>query len=253
LRLIFFQRFPRGGGQWQPESTELDDPIGLRYTVNGLLPRIWWGDLGVARDGSLMAVIYPGNAEGLPKLYCHAVCYRSTDLGKTWKLAGRVLYQPDLSADPRGDDRHGFTEPGLEILKDGSLLCVMRTDDSLGRGPMYSSRSRDLGKTWSRPVPFTRSGVMPRLLLLRNGTLVLASGRPGVDLRFSFDGRGETWSDPYPLVPLSSDKSQADSCGYSDLLPLDKNSFLIVYSWFRRIGSDGLAHKSILVRRVEVK
>lgn len=72
-------------------------------------------------------------------------------------------------------------------------------------------------------------------------------------LRFRFDGRGDTWSAPYPLVPLSGDKSQADSRDHSDLLPLGKTSFLIVDSWFKRIGPDGLPHKSVLVRRVEVK
>ncbi len=173
-------------------------------------------------------------------------------MGKTWRLEGRIPYQPDLSADPKGDDRSGFTEPALEILKDGSLLSVLRTDDGLGRGPMYFSRSRDRGKTWTKPVAFTRNGVMPRLLLLGNGVLALAAGRPGLDLRFSFDGRGERWSDPHPLVPLSTDKGQADSCGYADLLPLDRNSFLVIYSWFKRPGRDGEPHKSILVRKVTI-
>ena len=253
LRLIFFRRFSKSGEAWRTESTELDDPEGFRYTVSGLFPRIWWGDMRVARDGSLLALVYPGMVQAGQRFYCTAASYRSTNQGKTWKLSGRVAYTPDLQADAHGEDRNGFTEPALEVLKDGSLLGVMRTDDGLGRGPMYLSRSRDMGKSWSKPAAFTRNGVMPRLLLLKNGTMVLSAGRPGLDLRFSFDGRGAKWSDPYPLVPVTSQNAQEDSCGYSDLLPLDANSFLVVYSWFKRPGADGQVHKSILVRRVEVR
>jgi hypothetical protein len=134
-----------------------------------------------------------------------------------------------------------------------SLHGLRRTTGGLGVGPMYLSRSPNLGKTWSKPVAFTKSRVLPRLLLLGNGVLVLGSGCPGASLRVSFDGRGERWTEPCHLVPLTSGNVQADSCGYTSLLPLDAGRFLVAYSWFRRQGADGKEHKSILVRRVEVK
>ncbi len=139
------------------------------------------------------------------------------------------------------------------MLKDGSLFVALRTTDGHGVGPMYFARSSDLGRTWSKAKPFTPTGVMPRLLLLGNGTLVMSSGRPGVDLRFSFDGHGKRWTEPRKLVPADESKPQADSCGYTDLLALDNDTFLLVYSWFKRPGADGLPHKSVLVRRVTVK
>ncbi|MCX6625876.1 MAG: sialidase family protein [Acidobacteria bacterium] len=129
---------------------------------------------------------------------------------------------------------------------------MLRTTDGLGNGPMYQARSRDLGRTWTRPMAFTPAGSMPRLLLLGNGTLVLASGRPGVDLRFSFDGLGKHWTTPRPLLPPKPSGKPGDTCGYTDLVALDKSTFLVVYSWFERPGADGLPHKAILVRRVSV-
>ena len=252
FRLIFFDRYRRGASAWERESTPLDDPKGFRYSVSGLFPRIWWGDMRLAPDQSLVAVVYPA-LDRIGKTFYHSpACYRSLDQGKSWRRRGRIRYLPDLAADPVGKQRGGFGEPALEVLRDGSLLSVLRTTDGHGLGPMYLSRSRDLGKSWTKPAAFTKYGVMPRLLLLKNGTLVLATGRPGAELRFSFDGRGENWSEAYRLVPISSDKAQGDSCGYTDLAALDDHSFLVIYSWFKRPGADGATHKAILVRRVEV-
>jgi len=252
MRLIFFNRFPAGGKSWQRESTELTGPGVLRIVLRGNLPRIWWGDLRVARDRSLVAVISPDSQESSGSIKGTVTCYRSTDSGHNWPFQGRIGYEFDPAADQKGAGRDGYSEPALEVLKDGSLLTVLRTTDGNGVGPMYYSRSKDLGRTWTRPKAFAPTGVMPRLLLLGNGTLVLTSGRPGVDLRFSFDGRGEHWTEPRPLVPADASKPQADSCGYTDLLALDRDTFLMVYTWFKRPGADGLPHKSVLVRRVTV-
>ena len=106
-----------------------------------------------------------------------------------------------------------FTEPALELLPDGSLFAVLRTTDGNGVGPLFKTRSTDQGRTWVKPEPFTETGVLPRLLQLTNGDLVLSSGRPGVDLRFSIDN-GQTWSPATTLVPIPDPpKIQADSCG----------------------------------------
>lgn len=252
LRAIHLARLPKGAPSWREERAALLDADALRYSLEGLFPIVWWGDMKVAPDKSLIAGIYPGLLDGDPSRKGGTFFYQSMDAGRSWRIRGLILYRPDLNADPQGQDRDGFTEPAFEILRDGTLLAVLRTTDGLGVGPMYASRSRDGGKTWSAPRAFTPTGVLPRLLLLANGVLVLSSGRPGVDLRFSFDGRGETWSEPSRLVPLSSEGIQVDSCGYTSLLALDENSFLIAYSWFRRPGEDGKTHKAILVRHVRV-
>lgn len=245
LQGVPLARFARGASAWAAERAQLNDPGFQRYTIQGVFPVVWWGDLNLAADRSILAVVYPRSQAG------DVACHRSTDLGRSWHLQGNIAYTPDPRADPHARGRsHGFTEPGSCLLADGSVLVMLRTTDGLGVGPLYASRSTDAGRTWSAPAVVNASGVMPRLLRLGNGALVLSYGRPGVDLRFSFDGTGATWSEPLRLVPLSSTDIQADTCGYTSLLPLTPNSFLIAYSWFKRPGSDGLPHKAVLVRRV---
>ena len=110
--------------------------------------------------------------------------------------------------------------------------------------------------------PSARAGAPASLIVwVRGGRLesrlekresARAAGRPGADVRCSFDGRGATWSEPVKLVPLSSLDVQADSCGYTSLLPLSDNPFLIACSWFKRPAEDGTTRKALLVREVKV-
>jgi len=253
LRPVWLSRMARGSSEWVQEQAVLNDPLALRYSLRELFPIVWWGDMEVAPDGSLIAGIYPGYLEGQKGFYWNTFFYVSRDNGKSWNVQGRILYEPDAAADPHSATRDGFSEPAFTLLRDGSAICIMRTSDHNGVGPMYMSRSKDLGKSWTRPAAFTKTGVLPRLLQLKNGALALSSGRPGVDLRVSFDGTGRTWSEPQTLVPVTSQELHTDSCGYTGLLPLDDQSFLIAYSHFKHKGTDGKLHKAILVRRVEVK
>jgi phosphoribosyl-AMP cyclohydrolase len=241
LRQIFFQRFRQGA--WHLEQQTLDDPHALRYATGGLIPQIWWGDIKLLPDGRLVALTYPYYHDSQPTPHTASAAYVSHDRGRKWEKVGQILYEePDQRRD-------GFTEPALERLPDGTLLAVLRTTDGHGVGPMYQSRSKDGGRTWSKPEAFTETGVLPRLLQLQNGVLVLSSGRPGVDLRFSRDG-GATWSAPRQLVPIpDATKVQADSCGYTSLLPLGRDRFLITYSWF----TPPTGRKSIYTREIRVR
>lgn len=240
LRNIYFQRYTNA---WAAESHPLRDPEALRYATGGLIPQIWWGDMKVLPDRSIVALTYPYYHNSQPVPYTSTASYRSVDNGHTWEKLGHILYG---EADRRRD---GFTEPAMERLPNGDLLAVLRTTDGNGVGPMYRARSTDQGRTWTKPVAFTETGVLPRLLQLGNGVLVLASGRPGVDLRFSRDS-GETWTNVTALVPVpDASKIQVDSCGYTSLLPLGKDRFLIAYSWF----TPPSGRKSIYVREVRVR
>ncbi len=253
LRTVHQVRRAEGTDRWKAELADLLDPQALRYTISGLFPVVWWGDMRVAPDGSLLAGIYPAyllRDDGTVDAKGGVFFYRSTDNGHTWTVQGRIRYQPDLTADPKGNERGGFTEPAFEILADGSLLCVMRTTDGVGIGPMYASRSKDLGRTWSKPAAFTPNGVLPQLLRLENGVLVLASGRPGVQVRFCADGRGETWSDPFEMVAPKPEVAGDYSCGYTSLLATGPDSFLIAYSDFKHRAPGGAFRKAIKVREV---
>lgn len=248
LQGVPLSRLARGASAWAAERARLDDPGYQRCTIQEVFPLVWWGDLHLAADGSILAIVYPRSMHG------DVACHRSTDSGRSWHLQGHIPYAPDLHADPLARRRsHGFTEPGSALLTDGSLLVMLRTTDGLGIGPLYASRSTDAGKTWSAPAVVNASGVMPRLLQLGNGVLVLSYGRPGAEFRFNVDGAGSTWSSPHRLVPVADSDVQADSCGYTSLLGLGDDSFLVAYSWFKRPGPDGQPRKAVLVRRVSVR
>jgi hypothetical protein len=111
--------------------------------------------------------------------------------------------------------------------------------------------SRDGGHTWSESRPLFDRGVLPRLLQLANGVMVLTYGRPGVWMSFSTDG-GHAWSRPREIVPAPTKGIDSDTCGYTSLLALGDDSFLMAYSEQRRPNARGEPCKSILVRRVTV-
>jgi hypothetical protein len=253
LDKVYLSRLARGGSAWIEERALLRDPLALRYALRGIFPVVWWGDIRIAADRSLIAGIYPGYMEGQPRFPWNIFFYRSTDAGRSWDVQGRLLYEPDLGADPKGNERDGFSEPTFEILRDRSLLAVVRTTDGRGVGPMYLARSSDRGKTWTKPQVFAPTGVLPHLLPLAGGSLVLTSGRPGVDVRVSFDGLGKSWSDPQRLVPVTSERLNADSCGYTGLMALGRTRFLVAYSWFKAPDGEGRPRKTIFVRRFTIE
>lgn len=233
------------------------DPGLLRDSSNGLMPIVWWGAIKKLSDGSLVTGIYPTyyqNTDGFV-LRSAVSFYKSKDLGHRWDVLGKIPYQTDRSdyEDYIFDGNDGFTEPSFEILKDGTFLCVMRTSSTT---PMYKTYSIDGGMNWTKPEPFTPNGVMPNLLLLKNGVLVLASGRPGLQLRFCLDGDGGKWTEPIEMFPFLDEKGNYDiygtSCGYPCILQENDNTFFLIYSYFKKKNKSGEERKTILFRRVKI-
>lgn len=252
LQGVYINRLRPGEQEWTTEHAVLNDPQLVRYSRLGLFPVVWWGDLQVAADGSIVTGVYPTHLQdpSTGRVKASGITfYRSTDNGRTWDMLSRLPYTPDISRDPDGNNRlvFGWTEPAFEVLSNGTYITVLRTN-----GPMYISRSVDQGKAWSQPEPFTQSGVLPRLLELESGVTVLASGRPGVQLRFSWDGDGQTWTDPFEMLPFSEEKGYI-SCGYNGLLATGSDKFLLIYSDFKHKNAAGEERKAIKVREVTVK
>ena len=81
-------------------------------------------------------------------------------------------------------------------LRDGRLYAVART-----HRPLVHMWSSDEGKTWTKPVELEVGRVLPDLVLMSNGVLACAYGRPASCLMFSLDG-GKTW----PSHHVISDK-----------------------------------------------
>lgn len=172
--------------------------------------------------------------------------YKSKDKGKNWKIVGKIPWIEDKY------NKRGYNEPAFELLKDSTLICIMRTGHDT---PMYRTFSYDRGRTWTMPKPFTPNGVMPRLLLLKSGVLVLASGRPGIQVRFSLDGTGRTWTEPIEMIHFMRNKRsyiRDVSCGYASIIDDGDNSFYIVYSDFTTKDSSGSIRKSIWCRKITI-
>jgi hypothetical protein len=262
---VYLARRKKGETAWKEEHVALDDPQGLRYSLRGMVAVVWWGDMKVAADGSLVAGIYPGfyiREDGSVDPKGGIFFYRSTDSGRSWKILSRIPYQPDTKIDTNGVNKHWFTEPAFEILKDGTYLSVIRSHD-IYSGPMYVSRSTDQGKSWTKPSVFTPAGVLPRLLQLENGVTVLSAGRPGVQLRFSTDGKGDRWTNGFEMLPFGQPglqayaendrgRTPAVSCGYTSLLATGPDKFLVIYSDFMFKNAQGEIRKAIKVREVTV-
>ena len=87
---------------------------------------------------------------------------RSEDYGETWHEKVIII--------ARGRDfGFDFYEPAITKLREGELLCVLRTSV----GFLYESRSRDGGKTWEKPNPLPFYGHCPDLLTLTDSRVIL--------------------------------------------------------------------------------
>jgi len=60
LQGVYLKRMTNGTNSWTIEHAVLNDPDAVRYTDSGLFPVVWWGDMTLLADGSVIAGIYPG-------------------------------------------------------------------------------------------------------------------------------------------------------------------------------------------------
>jgi sialidase-1 len=159
-------------------------------------------------DGTLIMSIYDerrverGTAE-------KSAMIMSSDGGLTWS-------RPHI-VDPDNDDND---EPAVIPLRDGRLLCVMRTN--VTGNTMWESVSLDGGKTWTKSEPLLCFGNSPYLFVTSNNILLLAYRRNpiGTWMNFSLDF-GKSWSD-YVMI-------DAVRGGYPSMAELPDGRILVVY------------------------
>ena len=206
-----------------------------------------WGPALEMDDGRLLWSVISREGNSL------AGVVESTDGGQSWKFLASLCEDETV-----GERR----EPGLVELASGELLAVLRTglihdsirhlraelkakmslpaehdkttpelerklDIEAKKMPnpvMVQVRSPDGGKTWSEPVKLDNPGASPQLLLLDNGVLVCVYGtRRGVYVMASWDGTGNSWSEPLQIY-------QGQTSGYTNVQALGKDRFKIVYA-----------------------
>ena len=106
----------------------------------------------------------------------------------------------------------------------GNGRLIIRAGDNAGS---MTIRSNDGGRTWSPVSKVEDFGVLPRLLKMKNGAVVLASGKWDTFLKISADD-GESWSD---RIIVKENRGQWDRgpSGYTSIFETADDELLIVY------------------------
>jgi len=255
----------RSTDNWLTTITE----VGLFHTP---LAVTFTGDNGVSKpdegllmhhgmlrllNGDLLATMY-GNyegdtslVEGVPESWnmrkFRTVVISSSDRGRFWSRPVTVAYNEMIS--PLTGEivpavaREGFNEADLTRTASGDLVVVMRTggrtnvEPQPDPSPVYLSRSRDEGESWSTPVAVTEHGTNPSLVTLQNGSMVLSYGGRGGWITFSCDD-GETWAGTFRLT---------NSDNYTSVVPLDRDAFMVFY--FASSGPGGVRAAAFSAQR----
>lgn len=241
-------------GRWTQETVQWDHRGQVILTYNDTVQKIpgdWTQKVylegPVLRAGKeLMYVEYWTQHEtksGQPPPAIECSLMVSSDNGRSWTRRSSLANLPA---------QDNTSEPALAMNKAGELVAVMRRDFHESNPSMYLVHSKDDGYTWSEPQTIFGSSVFPQLLQLQDGVLVLSFGRPGVWLSFSLDG-GYSWTKPRAIIAGDPANLLKHTCGYTSMLALGRDSFLLTYSDFLRPNAKGEPAKAILVRRITVE
>jgi len=215
-------------------------------------------------DSSLLMALYGHAADGYKNgsLYTTAF-YSSSDDGLTWRYASRIDVTPAMLTGGAGE---GPCEPTMATLADGRVLAAFRLEGYL---PLWLAYSSDNGRTWGEPFPAVGKqaagspgtvgsvyAVWPQLLLLSNGALVLASGRPGIGFWVSPNADGAYWigfdveaehsrhlpSDPWDMAHGTGTTS------YTGIAEVEPGVVLLAYDKTSGTGRSGAVQKVYSVR-----
>ncbi|WP_062015140.1 sialidase family protein [Aureimonas sp. AU4] len=164
--------------------------------------------------------------------YARVFLVRSGDGGATWSA-------PEPVAAIEG---YAFEEPAPYLAQDGSILLVLR--ENVTRR-LHTVRSRDGGRSWSRPVANGLTGYPADLVSLGEGCVVAVTGwreAPGqIRLHASIDD-GACWSAQPTFVagPFGT-----RDCGYPTAVTLEDGDLLVAYYRRDDAGVTGLYSKRI--------
>lgn len=201
-RAVTYRSADRGESWVGPEKAPLTFPFDGTFVLHRSIVE--------QPDGRLLATGY-GKREGDARYRSFALA--SDDRGQSWQYLSTIAYDPEVGSE-------GFCEPVMVHLRDGRLLCVMRT----GSGEdLYQCWSVNGGRDWSVPVRVGARGVNPDLCLTADGPLVLTYGRPGVHVLVDRTGTGASWTDRLDVYA-------GIGCGYTSVEHIAPGRLLLTYS-----------------------
>jgi len=206
-------------------------------------------------DGTLLmlmgALKIPEPSDAAP--YFATCLMASTDGGRSW------AYRSTIMGSNREQRWEGTEEASIVRRPNGTLVCAVRVEAQAAGSTanLWITRSTDAGRTWEQPERLSVHTALPALIALDNGVVASVQGRPGVTLRFSNDPDCRDWSNPHILHPAIglhyTNTGWMDStCGYTSLIPLGPDRFLVVYSDFYHRDENWTLHKAIKAREVRV-
>jgi hypothetical protein len=139
---------------------------------------------------------------------------RSSDNGITWGT------EVEIASGTRN-----YYEGQLCLLKNGTILCIMRT--SVGTGTHYVSSSTDNGATWSAPVSAFAGFGQANTIQLTSGTiLAITRGNDSKGIGYTSRDNGVTWGAGVPLGDTSYTEFE-----YGCPVQLTENRFVVVYAY----------------------
>jgi hypothetical protein len=227
-----------GGRTWsKPEPLNVPFPAGKAYApIKGkagsvLICYSAWASVRELSDGSIAMTGYWRNSPDGTYASDQVQFLRTTDGGKSWSIS------------PVDATEWERNESSWVELDDGELLCVMRSNyqDYLG-----VSRSRDMGKTWSRvqpSIPFFGSSC-PALIRTSRNVLVLAVRGWGL---FTSVDNGHTWSEPTAILGYHGSGSAAQLLEMSDgrVLIIGGDDVQTIKAQFINVDSNGVVHPAL--------
>ena len=206
-------------------------------------------------DGTLLtlvgAMMMPKTGDAAP--YFATCLVASTDGGRTWNYRSTIM---GSNPEQRWE---GTEEASIVRRPNGTLVCVVRVEGQTAgtTANLWITRSTDAGRTWEQPERLSVHTALPGLIALENGVVASVQGRPGVTLRFSNDPDCRDWSNPHVVhsaIGLHYENTgwRDSTCGYTSLIPLGPDRFLVVYSDFYHRDEHWTVHKAIMARQIKV-
>jgi hypothetical protein len=249
-----------------PNASEQDQK------AKGFSSWVFYGQTVRLKGGEYLATMY-GTFQGDQS--SSDVAVESRD-GIHWKVRSIIGGPQNCAAISKGAPEETMVnEPTLCRLADGRLMSVFRLQYHDVGYPCGQAWSSDEGKTWSKPVLMAHAfPVSPSLAVVKDGTIVLAGGRPGLYAWFNADSTGKDWQsvdmmahhdafEPKDAMHEAFDKNAPrplatlKTSAYTEALSLDDTHILYIYDripygWYP-IPKDSPETNSVWVVRMTLR